>query len=583
MDEIKCRETYIVTDEQLQNKPEHILKHLKTRNCNQIVIKQAINCFNTEIEKLKKLDHSQCKVAQIIESFEEQQEFYIVSEYIIGQNLNTEIKTNNPWNEEQVIDLLQQVLEILKYIHQEDVKHFNIKPSNLVKRSDGKIFLIDFGGVNEISTLSFNNQTQIVSKQPVGTKGYMPPEQENGLPLYSNCDLYALGMTAIQALTGVSPDDINKNPQTNKIIWLNKSQVDKKLTQILDKMVDADFRERYQSADEVLKDLSQIRAMPRSRNIEKVLLILPNILFVIVIIFLVWDKDRENHNVISPRDPKQDQAILQSFPPTILQPSPITTIKPSQPALSNEELNNTDIRIAGSNSMAKIKTIIKNSFEKKYKNSRIVLVPGSSGEGINAVEKNDADIAASSRPLTTEEQNKNSLVSEPIAEDRLVFVTGINNPYEKGFSQNEIRKILVCNITNWSAFGGAKKTIRVIMKPLDSGTTTSVKDIVLNGENFCNQPNFKILAKDNDTQLLVPELGTDGIGYASSLNIANHQTVTVQRIDKYKWNDKNYPYIRKLFFVYKSPFSPKVEAFRKYLKSPEVQEEIKNITNVTEP
>lgn len=177
MDEIKCRETYIVTDEQLQNKPEHILKHLKTRNCNQIVIKQAINCFNTEIEKLKKLDHSQCKVAQIIESFEEQQEFYIVSEYIIGQNLNTEIKTNNPWNEEQVIDLLQQVLEILKYIHQEDVKHFNIKPSNLVKRSDGKIFLIDFGGVNEISTLSFNNQTQIVSKQPVGTKGYMPPEQ----------------------------------------------------------------------------------------------------------------------------------------------------------------------------------------------------------------------------------------------------------------------------------------------------------------------------------------------------------------------------------------------------------------------
>lgn len=390
-------------------------------------------------------------------------------------------------------------------------------------------------------------------------------------------------MTAIQALTGVSPDEIKKNPQTNKIVWPNKSQVDKKLTQILDKMVDADFRERYQSADEVLKDLSQIRAMPRSRNIEKVLLILPNILFVIVIIFLVWDKDRENHNVISPRDPKQDQAISQSFPPIILQPSPITTIKPSQPTLSNEELNNTDIRIAGSNSMAKIKTIIKNSFEKKYKNSRIVLVPGSSGEGINAVEKNDADIAASSRPLTTEEQNKNSLVSEPIAEDRLVFVTGINNPYENGFSQNEIRKILVCNITNWSAFGGAKKTIRVIMKPLDSGTTTSVKDIVLNGENFCHQPNFKILPKDNDTQLLVPELGTDGIGYASSLNIANHQTVTVQRIDKYKWNDKNYPYIRKLFFVYKSPFSPKVEAFRKYLKSPEVQEEIKNITNVTEP
>jgi serine/threonine protein kinase len=583
MDEIKCRQTYIVTDEQLQNKPEHILKHLKTRNCNQLVIKQAINCFNTEIEKLKKLDYTQCKVAQIIEYFEEQQEFYIVSEYITGQNLNNEIKSNSSWDEEQVIDLLHQVLEILKYIHQEDVKHFNIKPSNLVKRSDGKIFLIDFGGVNEISTLSFNNQTQIVSKQPVGTKGYMPPEQENGLPLYSNCDLYALGMTAIQALTGISPDEIKKNPQTNKILWSNKIQVNKNLTQILDKMVHADFRERYQSADEVLKDLSQITAMPRSRNIEKLLLILPNILFLIVIIFLIWDKNREKDNVSYSSSVKQEQAILKPSSPTILQPSPITTIKPSQPELSDEELNKIDIRISGSNSMAKIKTIIKNSFEKKYKNSSMILVPGSSGEGIDAVEKGDADIAASSRPLTTEEQNKNSLVSEPIAEDRLVFVTGINNSYQKGFSQNEIRKILVCKITNWSDFGGAKKTIRVIMKPLDSGTTTSVKDIVLQGGNFCHQPSFKILPKDNDTQLLVPELGTDGIGYASSLNIANHQTITVQRIDGYKWNDKNYPYIRKLFFVYKSPFSTKVEAFRKYLKSPEVQQEIKNITNVTEP
>ncbi len=571
MNKIKFRQTYIVTDEQLKNQPERVLKHLKTRNCNQPVIKQAITCFNTEIEKLKKLNYSQCKIAQIIESFEEQQEFYIVYEYINGDNLSNQITNNSFWDEAEVIDLLQQVLEILKYIHQEGVKHFNIKPSNLVKRSDGKIFLIDFGGVNEISTLTFNDETQIVSKQPVGTKGYMPPEQENGLLLYSNCDLYALGMTAIQALTGVSPDNIEKHPQTNKIIWPNKRQVDKKLTEILDKMVHIDFRERYQSADEVLKDLSQVTARPQYKNLKKLLFILPTI----VIIFLIGDKIREKHNVKFNGLVKPEETIVPPLSPA--------TVKPSQPPLLLEEaLNNIDITIGGSNSTAKIKTVIKNSFEKKYVTSRIILVPGSSGKGIDDIETGSVDIAASSRPLTLQEQNQNNLVSVPIAEDKLVFVTGINNAYKKGFTQDQIRQIFVGNITNWFDLGEAKKTIRVIMKPLDSGTTTSVKDIVLKGENFGNKPNFKILPTDNDTQLLVPELGTDGIGYASSLNIANHQTVRVQRIDGHKWNDKNYPYKRNLFFVYKYPPSKKIQAFMEYLKSSEVQQEIKNVTNITE-
>ncbi|WP_445630763.1 serine/threonine-protein kinase [Nostoc sp. DSM 114167] len=577
MNKIKFRQTYIVTDEQLKKQPERVIKHLKTRNYNQPVMRQAINCFNTEIEKLKKLNYSQCKVAQIIESFEDRQEFYIVYEYINGDNLSNQITNNSLWNEEQVIDLLQQVLEILKYIHQEGVKHFNIKPSNLVKRSDGKIFLIDFGGVNEISTLTFNDETQIVSKQPVGTKGYMPPEQENGLLLYSNCDLYALGITAIQALTGETPDTIEKHPQTNKIVWSNQIKVNKQLTQILDKMVHTDFRERYQSADEVLKDLSQITAKLRSNNITNLWLILP-ILLIGIIPFQNWGQILGNHFSSSPKN---------ITPPNItLQLSPTPTIELTQTPSSNDPLNSVDIRIAGSSAMSIIKKTIENKFTNKYKNSRIISDSETAGDGIDAVKNGNEEIAASSRPLTLEEKNK-KLLEVMIAHDRLVFVTGIKKRYTNGFSSDQLRQIFGCEnkITNWSALGKAEKSIRVLMKPLNSGATVTVKDSVLKGKDFCTNSNFETLSNNGEVKELISKLGTDAIAYGSSLNLGNQKTVTVQRIDGHLWYEKDYPYKRNLFLVYKNPPSPKVKAFIEFVKSPQVQQAIKDIpeTKMIEP
>ncbi|MDZ8029885.1 serine/threonine-protein kinase [Nostoc sp. DedSLP04] len=582
MDKIKFRYTYIVTDEQLQNeledvsKPKHILKHLKTRDCNQLVIEQAINCFHAEIEKLKKLNYSQCQVAQIIEAYEKQQEFYIVYEYINGDNLSNKITNNNLLNEEQVIDLLQQVLKILKYIHQQNVKHLNIKPSNLIKQSDGKIFLIDFGGFNEISTLSFNDKTQGFSKQPVGTKGYMAPEQEKGHTLYSNCDLYALGMTAIEALTGVSPDEIKKNPQTNEIVWPNDKKVNKKLTQILEKMVHTDFRERYQSADEVLKDLSQITAKPLANKIKNLWFILP-LLLIGVISF-------QNRSQIFVKDFINSQSQNpKTSPNSTLQPPPTPTIEPTQPPSLDDPLNRVNIRLPGSSAMSKIKKIIKGEFEKKYKYSRIILASETAGDGIDAVEKSKEDIiAASSRPLTPEEKNKN-LVEEPIAHDRLVFVTGNKNTYTNGFSSDQLRQIFGCEITNWSALGGAEKPIRVLMKPLNSGATVTVKDNVLNGKNFCKNSNFETLSNNGEVQELIPKLRTDAIGYGSSINLAEQDNVTVQQIDGHQWDEKKYPYKRKLFLVYKNPPSPKVKAFIAFVKSREVQQAIKDIPGVIEP
>ncbi|MCZ0904877.1 AarF/UbiB family protein, partial [Microcoleus sp. HI-ES] len=106
--------------------------------------------------------------------------FYLVQEYIEGHPLSQELTAGNRGNEKNTVALLREVLEILKSVHQENIIHRDITPSNLIRRkTDQKIVLIDFGAVKEISTFTANSTGEILTSQAIGTSGYMPAEQYN--------------------------------------------------------------------------------------------------------------------------------------------------------------------------------------------------------------------------------------------------------------------------------------------------------------------------------------------------------------------------------------------------------------------
>ncbi len=92
----------------------------------------------------------------------------------------------------------------------------------------------------------------------MGTPGYVANEQLGGKPRVSS-DIYALGITAIQALTRLYPEQIAENTQTGEILWRQNAQVSDRLAGILDLMVKSHFRDRYQSVEEVLNDLQNIQ------------------------------------------------------------------------------------------------------------------------------------------------------------------------------------------------------------------------------------------------------------------------------------------------------------------------------------
>ncbi|HAX77392.1 MAG TPA: serine/threonine protein kinase [Cyanobacteria bacterium UBA11372] len=248
-------ETYLALDLDLPGTPQCVVKHLRTQFSDPFILQKAKELFDAEAEVLyKKLGHHD-QIPQLLAHFEQDQQFYLVQELIEGEDLSKELIAGKQFSEIAAIAMLQDILQVLEFVHARQVIHRDLKPANLIRRTrDGKIVLIDFGAVKQIRTLAANTQGQIYSTVAIGTPGYMPSEQAMGNSQF-NSDIYALGIIGIQALTGVLPTKLPTDPKTHEIRWRDLVHVNPKLADILDKMVRYDFRDRYQSVSEVLQAL----------------------------------------------------------------------------------------------------------------------------------------------------------------------------------------------------------------------------------------------------------------------------------------------------------------------------------------
>lgn len=254
-------QTYLAEDWDLPGHPQCAVKRLQPQSSDPFVLQTAKRLFDQEAEILHRLGcHEQ--IPRLMAHFEENQQFYLVEEFIPGNDLSRELAARGkggvaaPRREAEAIALLRDILEVLAFVHRQGAIHRDIKPANLIRRqSDGKIVLIDFGAVKEIPNLSVNPEGEVTSTVAIGTRGYMPDEQANGKPRLSS-DVYAVGVIAIQALTGVNPDPksggLPEEPATGEIVWRNRAQVSDALADVIDQMVRKDCRQRYPTAVEAL-------------------------------------------------------------------------------------------------------------------------------------------------------------------------------------------------------------------------------------------------------------------------------------------------------------------------------------------
>ncbi|HLO87344.1 MAG TPA: serine/threonine-protein kinase [Nostocaceae cyanobacterium] len=249
-------QTFIAEDTKLYNS-QCVVKQLKPMSTDTNTLQVARRLFEAEAQLLHKLGtHDQ--IPQLLAHFEENQEFFLVQQFIDGHPLSDELRPGTKFNEVEVISLLENILQPLTFVHQNQVIHRDIKPPNLIRRhSDNKVVLIDFGAVKQISTQVTNGEGVTKMTVGIGTAGYMPSEQSRGSPRLSS-DVYAVGMIGIQALTGLMPHQLQEDIETAEIVWRNLVPVSTALADILDRMVRYDFRQRYQSAAEALAAIQQL-------------------------------------------------------------------------------------------------------------------------------------------------------------------------------------------------------------------------------------------------------------------------------------------------------------------------------------
>lgn len=248
--------TYLAKDTERPSHPRCVIKHLQPRFNNPSLFKSAKERFVKEAHSLEHLGvHSQ--IPQLFAYIEENQEFYLVQEWVDGEEIRREV-SRGVFDEAKAINFLKEALEVLSFVHQQGVIHRDIKPSNLLRRrSDQKVILIDFGAVKEIETFTYQGENPSIYTQAIGTPGYMSPEQQYGQPVFSS-DIYALGRTVIFTLTGRSPIELEDTQTGDLNNWQQFVSISPIFKAILSKMIHPRPNERYSSVDQVLQEVKPL-------------------------------------------------------------------------------------------------------------------------------------------------------------------------------------------------------------------------------------------------------------------------------------------------------------------------------------
>ncbi|MGB3205519.1 MAG: serine/threonine-protein kinase [Crinalium sp.] len=246
-----------------------VLKELMPTGQGTYALQKAEELFQREAAILHKLRHPQ--IPKFWELFRDRKGLFLVQDYIQGKTyynlLSERLELNQRFSEVEVIELLQQLLPVLSYLHQQGVIHRDISPDNIIRREqDGLPILIDFGGVKQIA---IDVATQLAAENfggsgtRLGKSGYAPDEQIRLGSVAPHSDLYALGVTAIVLMTGKQPQELF-DAHRMTWVWNRQLSLSSSFNHILQRMLAQRPSERFQSAEDILQQLPAV-SIPETR------------------------------------------------------------------------------------------------------------------------------------------------------------------------------------------------------------------------------------------------------------------------------------------------------------------------------
>lgn len=206
---------------------------------------QTTSMLMAEASIMKNLDHPM--LPRIVGIEEDPKFFYIIMDFVQGENLKTVVTSSGPQAQDTVVSWGVKLCDVLTYLHGKGIVYRDMKPANIMLSPDGNIKLIDFGIAREYKENASEDTTAL------GTEGYAAPEQYEGKgQTDARTDVYGMGITLFQLLTGVNPSSYQENIFS---IRLQNPNLSSGLDKIILKCTNKDPKKRYQSTEELKKAL----------------------------------------------------------------------------------------------------------------------------------------------------------------------------------------------------------------------------------------------------------------------------------------------------------------------------------------
>lgn len=219
--------------------------------------------FKQEANTMAHLQHN--GIVSLFDFVEDENGLFLIMELVDGTPLDEYINNvSGPIPAERAIPIMQGILKAFAYAHEEGVVHRDIKPANILLTKNGKVKILDFGIAKMLSDAG-NKLTKAGTQ--MGTVFYMSPEQVHGKEVDHRSDIYSLGVTFYQMLTGFSPYEglttefevyskiVNEPLPLASTLYPN---VTSKLDNVIFKATTKKQEDRYQSCQEFLEDISTL-------------------------------------------------------------------------------------------------------------------------------------------------------------------------------------------------------------------------------------------------------------------------------------------------------------------------------------
>lgn len=200
--------------------------------------------FEREARVLQQLHHP--GIPEYLDDFSvesrDRLRLYLVQEYVDGETLEREQRERR-YAEDDILDILEELADILAYLQarRPPVIHRDIKPTNVMRRADGRLVLIDFGSVKATTDGAVGGSTI------AGTFGYMAPEQHWGRAT-PRTDVYGLGALGLALVSRRAPEEF-VDPSSQRLAWRDDVQACGPFTELLGDMLESDLEDRLEGAE----------------------------------------------------------------------------------------------------------------------------------------------------------------------------------------------------------------------------------------------------------------------------------------------------------------------------------------------